>query len=1600
MTINHLASFYRRPRRYTRQAVTITLLVALLAGLIPPPLARSVLPAPAAALVEAALPQPAVAQAAGTITGIVFQDFNSNGVMNTTGDATNPAIDIGMAGVTVTAYDSTGANVGTTTTRDGAGTPSAGAIGTYSLSASGTGPYRIEFTTLPSGYYPTTHGSDSGAGTAHTGANSGTTVQFVPDGTTANVNLGISQPGDYCQSNPLLCSNAMWFANQITGTYSNQTTLGIFRYTASGKTPAPTTLARAAQVGTTWGLAWQRSNKTLYSAAFLKRHAGFGPNGPGAIYKTTAGADGVLGTGDDVTSLFVDLATLSGVSVGANPHPPGNAGTNCFTASPTLGSTNDWCFDINSYPLVGKMALGDIDLSDDESTLYVMNLADRRLYILPIANPSGFSSVLAPDPGTGATGCPLDAATPAGQLNLNVRPFALKYYNGKVYLGEVCTAQSTQNVAHLRAFVYEYNGTTFTQVLNFPLNFARGSQEDGLSEEWHPWLDTSWPAAIPNVMGANGELFVGYSQPWLTDIEFDRGSMVVGMRDRFGDQSGNIAGSLTLGETQGYTGIGNGDIYRACPNGGTWVVESNGTCGGVTSLTTGPNGIGNGGPGNSQGPGGGEFYYQDNAAAAHLNLGLGGLAQVPGFANVVSTAIDPSIATLSGAGNAPQADLYQSGVTWNNNTTGAKTRGYTTVLPVDGAFAKAGSMGDVEALCDAAPLELGNRLWRDTDNDGIQDPNEPPLANVTVELYQGGVKVGEATTDAYGEYYFGGPNRTNMLVSPTLATITTTVSASSDDAAQTVSSGAVNINNGALNLPYNGTALNLIGMRFASMEIPSGSTINSANLRFTANGTASTTVNLTIRGEAADNAATFANTTNNISSRTTTSANVAWAPGAWTGGATTNATTTDLKTIVQEVVNRAGWSTGNSLAFVISDNSTPSSSNRRVARSFDNSSGGAPLLTVSYYPRYSVQPNTAYEIRVPNASGGSQQAALSGLSLTTQNVGGVSSNDPILDMRDSDGATSGVNAVINYTTGNAGVNNHTLDFGFSTPATGTIQVVKNSLGSDETFTFSSPDSQLDAVSITTVSNTGNSGTPFTKNAGVYTITEDTLTGWSLTGITVTGESLVNSTVDTGARQAVVQLEAGETITVTFVNSQTTVLPCALHPVINQANAVATTSNNSVLGPLNDQATVQINPCVYDYGDLPDGSTSSPTTSPGYNTDITGTVGASHQIVAGLHLGSLVDDETGGQPDSDAQGDDNTDTPDDEDGVTFPTFTAGQSAIITVSVVNTTGNAAVLYGFIDWNGDGTFDDANEVVTQTVNASSAVNLTFSVPANADTTQRLGARFRLSTETALGPDGPADDGEVEDYLISLQGLVSLGNLVWRDTNNNGIYEPGSGESGIDNVVVELRTLAGTLVATDTTSSGGYYLFPDLTPGAYRVTVVGSNFATGQPLFGLVSSTDPVSAANINADTNDDDDGPGTANAAVTSAAITLTVGGEPTTDGDGDANSNLTVDFGFYAPRSELQLSKTLASAAVAKVGDRVIYDLRIENSGEITATQLTLVDQYDPAALTYVTATVAPDLQSSGLITWTGTTAAGSLQPYLPLAPGGVFTVTVEFTAKRP
>jgi protocatechuate 3,4-dioxygenase beta subunit len=53
---------------------------------------------------------------------------------------------------------------------------------------------------------------------------------------------------------------------------------------------------------------------------------------------------------------------------------------------------------------------------------------------------------------------------------------------------------------------------------------------------------------------------------------------------------------------------------------------------------------------------------------------------------------------------------------------------------------------------------LGNYVWNDVNNDGIQDPGEAPVAGVTVYLYaaDGVTKLDSTVTDALGQYIFNG----------------------------------------------------------------------------------------------------------------------------------------------------------------------------------------------------------------------------------------------------------------------------------------------------------------------------------------------------------------------------------------------------------------------------------------------------------------------------------------------------------------------------------------------------------------------------------------------------------------------------------------------------------------------------------------------------------------------------------------------------------------------------------------------------------------------------------------------------------------------------
>lgn len=102
------------------------------------------------------------------------------------------------------------------------------------------------------------------------------------------------------------------------------------------------------------------------------------------------------------------------------------------------------------------------------------------------------------------------------------------------------------------------------------------------------------------------------------------------------------------------------------------------------------------------------------------------------------------------------------------------------------------------------------------------------------------------------------------------------------------------------------------GYRFTDVKIPKGAVITKAALTLAYNwrsGPADTV----IYGEASDNAAAFSAAGSDISSRAKTSASTAWTamPEAAWG---TRFESPDISGVIQEVVNRNGWSSGNSLA--------------------------------------------------------------------------------------------------------------------------------------------------------------------------------------------------------------------------------------------------------------------------------------------------------------------------------------------------------------------------------------------------------------------------------------------------------------------------------------------------------------------------------------------------------------------------------------------------------------------------------------------------------------------------------------------------------------
>jgi dienelactone hydrolase len=167
--------------------------------------------------------------------------------------------------------------------------------------------------------------------------------------------------------------------------------------------------------------------------------------------------------------------------------------------------------------------------------------------------------------------------------------------------------------------------------------------------------------------------------------------------------------------------------------------------------------------------------------------------------------------------------------------------------------------------------------------------------------------------------------------------------ASSADDAEERPSGRVGLTSSDLELVNDGRD-QMVGMRFAGLDVPQGATIVSVYVQFQADETDSQAASLLIEGQATDDAATFVSTSGSISARTRTGASVAWSPAPWTtvGEAGPDQQTPDIAAVIQEIVDRPGWSAGNALVVIVTG------SGKRVAESYNGLPSGAPLLHVEY----------------------------------------------------------------------------------------------------------------------------------------------------------------------------------------------------------------------------------------------------------------------------------------------------------------------------------------------------------------------------------------------------------------------------------------------------------------------------------------------------------------------------------------------------------------------------------------------------------------------------------------------------------------------------
>ena len=252
--------------------------------------------------------------------------------------------------------------------------------------------------------------------------------------------------------------------------------------------------------------------------------------------------------------------------------------------------------------------------------------------------------------------------------------------------------------------------------------------------------------------------------------------------------------------------------------------------------------------------------------------------------------------------------------------------------------------GFINACGDDAKNRIVGKIFNDADKDGELDAGEGACENVKIRLHcdldgsqtlnGGDACIDSVSTSSTGAFEFL-VDYTSSSSSST--TFSKQISSNSYDAEEK-SDGEMSISSSDLDLnEYT------VGLLYDNVTIPQGATITNAYIKFRSeDNSPSSSASVKVYAEDVDNASTFSYTDDDITDRTKTTANVTWSIERWYTNSYYN--TDDISSVIQEVINRSNWSSGNKLNIIIE----PNSGSDRDAISRDNSSSSAPEIFITY----------------------------------------------------------------------------------------------------------------------------------------------------------------------------------------------------------------------------------------------------------------------------------------------------------------------------------------------------------------------------------------------------------------------------------------------------------------------------------------------------------------------------------------------------------------------------------------------------------------------------------------------------------------------------